>query len=427
MRPFFRLVLITSLGLATSFIVVPLSAQYNPPGGTVVAEGRPEEEELRQQMEKARLRLGVLRLQPWIGVRDASIVTAAENEDTDLTLSVGAGLRGYVKMGRKWIGAAHILPEYIWWQKEEDRRSWGGRFGLGAFAFYNRLSLDISARRKETQNFFSSEVQELTTNRQDIARLGFEVEIMGPLALYGHYLQKEWENQEDGNLLFSLLDQHTEETRLGVKYLFPQGVEIGLGVEDIVRDFDAGARNLSHSGTAGFFEASYEGPRFSADLELRAQSLDPRQGSDFAPLDVTTGRASTQWGLHRSAELSVYVRRTLNFSVFGESSHYLEERLGARINVGLQDAQLSLAAEIGQNDFSGLEATAVDRRDDVLALGMSLSFNLARVLYLNVGVIHTDVESPISQMNREITAFRATVQLTSLRERFRFGEPNLIW
>lgn len=432
MRPLSRLTLIGSLFIVAPFvvalfIVAPLGAQYNPPGSTIDSADIPEEDELRGPMEDARLRLGVLRLQPWIGLRDASIVTATGEGGTDLTLSVGAGLHGYLKMGRHWVGATHVIPEYIWWQEDENRRSLGGRFGLGVFGFYNRLNLEISARRQEIQRFFSSEFQELATIRQDVARVGFEIEIAKPFILYGRHMRTESESQEGDIVQFSLLDQRRESTRVGVKYRLPPGIFLGLGLEEISRDFDDGARNFSHSGTAGVFEASYQGARFSSGLLLRAESLDPRQGSDFAPLDVTTGNFETSWDLRRSIDLLLYGRRSLNFSINGENSHYVAERIGVRAGFSLQETGLGLAAEIGKDDFRSITATTPDRSDDVLGLSLSLSFSLARVLFLNVGVTHTVYDSSISALDRDITVFGATVQLTSLRERFHFGEPDLIW
>lgn len=413
--------------MVATFIVAPLGAQYNPPGSLIEAADLPEEDLLRSQMEEARLRAGVVRLQPWIGLRDASFVTDPEGNGSDFTLSVGAGFRGYLKMGRHWVGAAHVLPEYIWWQKDESRRGFGGRLGLGAFGYYNRLNLEISARRRETQSFFSSELQELATIREDIARVGFEFEIAKPFTVYGRHIQTESKSQEESGLLFNLLDQRRETTRVGVKYRLPPGIFLGLGLEETTRDFDDGARNLSTNGTAGVFEASYEGPRFGSGLVLRAESLDPRQDSDFAPLDLITGNLETSWNLRRSINLILYGRRNLHYSIRDENSHYVAERFGVGMDFTLQEVGLGLAAEIGQDDYRSLAATTPNRQDDVLALSMSLNFSLARALFLNVGVIHTVYTSTTSELDRDITVFGATVQLTALREKFRFGEPGLIW
>ena len=408
-------------------IVAPAGAQYNPPGSTVAGSGLPDEEDLRTDMDEASWHVGVLRLQPWIGIRDASLVTSSRDDETDFTVSAGAGLRAYAKTGPKVVWAAHFLPEYTWWQDDEDKRRLNGRYGLGAFAYFNRLNLEVSARRNEAQAFFSSELQELTSTRNDVGRFAFELELRERLAVVGTYQVRKSENREDDSSVFGLLDQETATAGLSLRYRTPQGFSVEGGVEDTENDFASQARNLSNTGEAARVAVGYEGRRFNALLRLERRSLEATEGSDFVDLDTTTGLFETTWSLHRSVDLLFYGRREIGYSIRNEFSNLLIERFGARSDLSLGDWSLFLAAEIGSDEFRSTGMGTGERSDDVLAFGMGLAFDLANVLRLNVALTHNDYDSDTAGFDRDVTAWTASLQLLSLAEKLGFGEAERIW
>lgn len=413
--------------LGTWLVATSLGAQYNPPGTSVSGENSPPEEEIRSSLDAAPWRLGVLRLQPWLGVRDASFVTSSQGGGTDFTLSAGAGLRAYVKNGPKVIWAAHALPEYVWWQEDQDKRGLNGRYGLGLFAFLHRLQLEMSARRDQTQGFFSSELQELTSTRRDVARFAFELEMVKRFFLFGSYAKAATDNREKRETVFASLDHKSETIRLGLRYRSPRGWWAGAGVEDLATDFDATARNLSNTGDARFFDLGWEGERFGALASVELRSLEPRAGSSFAALDTTTGYLETVWSLHRSAELFLYGRRQLGYSVRGENSSLLTDRLGARIGLNLRGTRLDVAAELGEDDYQSLAALPADRVDDVTAWIMALSFEWRELFVLRLGLSYTEYDSNFDQFDRDVTAWTATVQLLPSRAKLGLGDGERIW
>ncbi|MCP4655171.1 MAG: hypothetical protein GY856_07100 [bacterium] len=88
-----------TLWVAAAWVAAaPLGAQYIPPGSTTPGTEIPNQENLNDQVEEARWRLGAIRLSPWLGVRDASFVVTTDEQNEqqdDFTASVGAGLRAY--------------------------------------------------------------------------------------------------------------------------------------------------------------------------------------------------------------------------------------------------------------------------------------------------------------------------------------------
>ena len=325
-----------------------------------------------------------------------------------------------------------MLPEYVWWRDNDDKTGVAGRYGLGLFAYFNRLGLEVTLRRSEQQSFFSSELQELTTTRNDAARFALDLEISDRVSVVGSYEELESTNREEGSA-FGALDRKTETARLGLRYRSPRDWWIGGSVEDTATDFPDDARNLANSGTAGLFDLGYEGARFNTRLRLELRSLEPREGSDFVDLETTTGYLETGWKLHRIAGLSIYGRRQLGYSVRSENSSILSERGGVRLDLDLRGANLELAAEVGEDAFEAIDATAAERVDEVAAVGAVLSFDVSKLLRVRLGAIYTDYDSNVVCLDdpdcfdRDVTAWTATIELKALKDKLGLGDGGKIW
>ena len=88
-------------------------------------------------MGDAPWRLGAVRVQPWLGLRDVAYIDnvfgSADDPESDLTLTFGAGLKAYLPVGEKVVLAAHILPEYVWWRDNDQLSDWHYRYGAGGY------------------------------------------------------------------------------------------------------------------------------------------------------------------------------------------------------------------------------------------------------------------------------------------------------
>lgn len=416
--------------LGFSLIVAPLGAQYNPPGDLISDDESPGEEALRKSLEAARWRWGIVRVEPWFGLSDASFVRSQDSSGSssnDFTATLGAGLRGYAKTGRHLIWATHALPEYTWWQDNDTKTGFNGRYGLGLFGYFNRLSFEAALRRSQRQSFFSPEIQDLTSNRTDVARIGADIALTRRVHLYASHARTRIENREPASQVFGLLDQETEETQAGLRYRSPRGWWAGAGLEDSSRDFDDDARNLSHDGESELFVFGYDSSRLRLRFNLEHRTLEPREGSDFADLKLTTGLLETQWNLHRSVDFFLYGRRQLGFSVRAETSNYVSERTGVRLGFNLRGATLGVAGEVGADGYESLVSGTRDRTDDVTALAATLQLRIRTALTLRLGLTHTDYDSNIDGFDRNVTAWTTSIQLTGLHEKFRLGDGEKIW
>lgn len=292
----------------------PARAQYIPPGSTTPTSEIPDKELIERSYTDARWKAGPLRLGFWIGIRDSSFVsntsTTGETTEEDFTVTIGAGLRGYLKTGSRLFVSAHALPEYVWWQDLEDKTRWNGRYGVGIFGYFNRLTFELSRRRNEEQRLLSTEIQEFTSTRRDTLRLAFELEIASRLAVFTLGQREELENQESESPIFSLLDREDERLELGLRYRGPGGYWLELAHVERSSDFPIGARNLANSGTAERLGIGLQGSRLEFRVLVADSSLEPETGSQFRGVEETIGSFDVLWRPRSRLELLGYVGGT---------------------------------------------------------------------------------------------------------------------
>lgn len=403
-------------------------AQYTSPGATTPSGAIPSQEELEKHLTEARWTFGKFRVSPWAGLRDASLVTTGGTEDeTDFTLTAGVGLRGYLKTGPKVVWAAHALPEYVWWQDAADKRGLNGRYGAGLFGFWNRLHLELSARRAERQGFFSPELQELTSTRLDTLRLATEWELARRLRLYTTATRVETENQESERFVFSLLDREDERLGAGLRYVNPAGWSVSIGYEESTTDFASGARNLSNTGDAVLVQTAFIGTRFSTALELGLRTLDPEPGSEFVAFDETVGYFETLIGLARDVDLLAYTRRQQLYSIADTQAFFLYERVGARLQLELGDADLGLIAEAGEDDFQPVSALDPERIDDAFTLGVELAYALRELVSFRLRADYTEYDSNLPVFDRDVLTVGINLELRGIEQSLQIGRAEGIW
>ena len=396
---------------------VPAEAQYTAPGTPIPIRHTPSKPEFEDKIQASPWKAGPLVLNPWLGLRDLRFVTdlntVGATEGDDLTLTVGAGLRGYLPAGSKALFAVHALPEYVWWQDQEDKRRLNGLYGLGLFAFFNRMTLELSQRRVERQSFFSSELQELTSSRNDISTLSLEVEVAPKLTLFGIATLDDYGNQEDENATFSVLDREEQAALLGVRYENDQGWRLELAYMDISADFAQGARDLSNSGSAQLASIGFDRPKIASRLDLSFQEREADDGSEFGVFDETTGSFAVLLRPSRIADVLGYFRRSQVYSADRRYSLYLEERQGARLNLSFDRVKLGVFGEVGEDDFELATAGARDRIDDVTAYGADLGITL-REVSLSVRATRTDYDSGLDEFDRDVDSIQFAVELTAV-------------
>ena len=409
----------------------PLAAQYIPPGRPVDPGEIPPQEALETNLKNARWNLGKLRLSPWLGVRNASFVsnvttrTDAEGED-DFTVTVGAGIRGYWRTGPKVLWAVQALPEYVWWQDTDSKRRVNGRYGIGAFGYFNRLKFEASAQRLEVQSVFTPELQQLTSTREDRLRLAVDFEFVRRFHLVLANELTELANQEDETLIFRRLDRDEDGLQAILRF---QGSHLtfGIGYEDKTTDFATTARQLSNTETAELAEFIFDGNRFDAAIRLARRCLEPEAGSNFQTREETTGYLDLLWETGQRSALLLYGRRNLYYALTDLNSSVLNTRYGARFEIGGRKAVFAWFAEVGDDDFDALPSVAVRRADDVTSAGVQMAFKFRRLLQAGLRISETDYDSNIDAFDRDFLTISTSIELGEILRRLRLGSDGDEW
>lgn len=429
---------IMALALPAALAACPAAAQfsqYNAPG-SLLQRSVSKKEQMEQALDKARWHFGPFRLSPWFAVRDAAYVSDVFSgssggpveqveEDPDFTITVGAGLQGLVPFGSKTFFTFDALPQYVWWQEQEERRRLNGYYGAGLYAFFNRLNAEATVRRAEEQAVLTPELEQRIHSRQDRIAGTLELEITP--ALFAFVSAEAFEMDvltedlgDDPRLPpFEQLDRQERVLRGGLEYRSGERLRLALGAERSEVEFalDEAGRDRSNSGTSPIVEAAYKGPRIQIDGALAFRSLEPEPGSEFVPFDETTGQLRASWTPKWRLSYMVYGSRGLDYSLDESYSHFTADRLGLAISskVGRASA-VNLFGETGVHDYavSGIGGPGtLPRQDDFTAYGTSIQIQLKDRLQLTLGAVRSELDSSLPGLDRSLTVFQASVEVSA--------------
>ncbi len=429
------------LGMLAVGDLAAQSTGFIPPGTSGFALTLPDKSTFDERVDEAPWRLGVFRITPWFGIRDGANVlgetleNGRDNAQDDYTVTAGAGVRGYVRFGPQVIWATHVLPEYTWWADDQDRSRLNGRYGTGLFAYLNRAQFELSQRWTEQQQFFSPEIQRLTSNRTVATRLqsNFRLGARFWIALGGE--RTESTNQEDNSVIFRQLDREEVSLRAFVEYRAPGGLRLRAGYEEVAAEFERDARLLSNTSTGPVFGIAFAGNRFAADGEISRRTLEPDLGSQLTQSEETLGLLQTVWELSERSSLLVFGRRSLSYALDLSSSYLINERLGVQWRGSIRDRySLALFGETGEDRYQSLTSDVVIRTDDVTSYGARIGMNLGRNLRLDLEVRTLGYQTPGGEFDRDVTTYGFRLDFLPLErltrrvfDRLRVGDPTGDW
>ncbi len=398
--------------------------QYTPPGS--FEETRESTEDLLERsMKEARWRLGRFFLHPWLGLRNLAYVDPVVDRDgsevSDITASIGAGIRAYAPVGRELTLAVHALPEYVWWQDLSERRRINGRYGAGLFGNLGRTGLEITATRKEDSRYVSREIEERVNTRDELGTFALEVDVGHGIAVFGEgsvrRLRFVDDTAQEALLGLGQLERDEEILRAGLTVPLSGGLTLGLGLESSEVDFTTNG-DRSHSGTSPVLHLDYGGPRFFLAIRLAFRDLEADPGSRFVAYDDLTGNLQSSWKLSGNTEIQLFGDRNLVYSSDDRWAYFEDTGFGLGVRTALT-SQMSLRvyAEQGDNTYTSFVPASPERSDDYVAFGGQLRIGLGRVT-LTIGASTTDYDSSFPGLDRSTTTIRSGLTLGS-----RSGSP----
>lgn len=420
------------LGFVLGLGATGAAAQYTVLGGSA-GPGAPEEETLRESVEEARWSVGPLRLQPWLGLRDVSYVRQQQSVSGEaaardqLTVTVGAGLRAYAPVGSRVVWAAHALPEYVWWQDDESKDGLNGRYGMGFFGYANRLRFHLSHRLVEQQDFFSDEVQELTSTSAATSSVGAEVQVVRGIHVYGSWERQDIEGDAGDDVRFTLLDRVEDGWSAGVRLRSHRGWTLGVGVREAEGNFDDGARDLSFESEALTFDLAASVRRFQIDLRIEDAELRPQPGSDLPPLEETFGDARLGFEPPGRVGYELFAQRQRSFSIFASRALVVTQEQGLRLFLELgRSWNLRLLGGTGTLDAEGV-AGAPSQSDEYDLWGATLAFTADRLGTLQLDFVQRSYDIGLLDGGREVSSLGLSLQLGALAERLSVGGSQSNW
>jgi hypothetical protein len=388
--------------------------QFTAPGGP---EARPEttQERLEREIRQAPLRLGPARIAPLVGFRDVAYVRdlfdSGDDVRSDVTATVGAGFRAYLRTGGKVTWIAQLLPEYVWWKERADARRLNLSSGLEAVFLLNHLTLDVAASRVEQQKIVTPEVPELVAAASDLGRLDAELKLSEQLR---PFVSARWARQEglvddrddDPRIQqVELLDRDEKVVRAGLHWYPRRSWMIGLGVERSQTDFDRPTLDSSNQGTSPIFLLSVDRPHFFASADLAARSLTATAGSRFVDYDGITGSISLNLVPRSELEVWLYANRELLYSLSTDYPYLQDQRTGLSLGTGIGARVYFRAfAETGDEEYTRLAPGVAGRTDDLTAYGGSLRFTITETLSFSLQATHLELDSNIAGSDRSYTS-----------------------
>lgn len=381
----------------------------------------PTKERLDTAMEDAHFRLGPLRLGLWFALQNVNWVNnvygTSTDQKSDFTATASLGVHGYVPAGPKLVFALYALPEYAWWRDLTYLRGWNGKYGVGMFGYFNRVTLELQAGDWRTQQFYSTENPIPVDVKEERGAATLEVEVLGRLSMFGTAWGKRWryEGESEGAVpaeVLQLSDRDERSVGGGLRYRFSEAFGFAIGYEDLTTDFITDAQNRSSSGDGRFVELDLRGNRLWATARATAVALRPQEGSEFASLDTTTGQAQIGFKPGGKLEFQAYGGRSISYSLLALPSYFTDERWGLAVQLPLGwRSNARLFWEQGRNEYPPMTGESVGRTDDLDGYGAGLIIKMGKGSAVGLEGSRTDYTSVLPEYNRSITRVQVFLSL----------------
>ncbi|HUP21618.1 MAG TPA: hypothetical protein VNB06_01600 [Thermoanaerobaculia bacterium] len=409
-------------------------ATYRPPG-LGVEPPRDRREALEEELAASLWNLGGLRLDPWLGIRDVIIQevgsdrqhsaspgeegepTRRDSLDDDTGVVAGAGLRAILPLGQRVYLSGGLVPEYVWWQENEDRNREQINANLALDVFLGRLQLHAGATQDEQLERPSSERQLFVSRSRESLTAELELELAPAVYAFGGAQKNDIRSNEADvaeTAFFSQDDRDEEILAYGVRYRPNTQLVIGLGIEDLTLDFLDPTRDRSATGESPFLAVTLAGNRTVLLGRFVWRDLEAEPGSIFGGYDELSGELAVhrQLGWRTGAELQA--SRDLFFAFDLESSHFESERLRGGITFDVIEAlELRFFAGTGDDEYFAVSSDDVHRIDDVTEWGVGLSWNIGGRVTMLVGYTLEDFDSDVPGFDREVDRLHFGLSLSA--------------
>jgi hypothetical protein len=377
-------------------------------------------EEIRRDVDESRFRLGPLRLSPRFSIQNLGYndnVFGATSADpgssvSDYTATVSAGVRATLPLSSKVTLRTDVLPAYIWYAHEVERRSLAGTLSASLFALFNRLTFEATGFTSRADTVVSSEVAAIQRETVKAGRADLEIAFLRRLSLIasGDYQQRRYSlggAEPPSPIDVARNDRKEWASRAGLRYRFSELVDVSAGVEVTWTEFYLEEQSRDNTSQAAIVGVHVERPRFVLNLSGAYRKGEERHGSGFPAYEEPTGSGFASITLVRPLDLELTGRRRISYSLSAESPYYFETRYGAGLKLRI-GARVTLGAfgELGTNRYPSFANTGgVRRTDDAAVYGGTATIVFARNVSANASFTRSRYDSNIDTFDRRYNQF----------------------
>lgn len=380
----------------------------------------PLREDVQQQLEKSRVRMGIFRLQPSFAIRDlgydSNVFGTQDNPVGDWRSTISAGTRAIIPLGNKVYLRGTAVPEYTWYQKLTNRRGFGGNYQGSLLGLFNHLSVEGGGAAFKGITLVNSELERAAMGTRTDAYANAELQIFQRLALFGaaHAQRQRYsltaEDRAQGDHLEDL-ERNESVARGGIQYRFRSFFSISAAAEKTRTNFQT--QTLRNNETnAAVLGIRYDRPRSFLNVSVasrRGEGRDPL--SIFPHYRTTTGSYYAAHELASRILLDAYGNRGVVYSLTIVNPYYFETRNGLGLTVPLgRRAAVRAFGETGTNSYP-IPIQAVKRTDDVRGWGGGFALRLYRNLTLVAIASDTRYTSNAPDENRSIFRLATSIGL----------------
>ncbi|MFZ2492709.1 MAG: hypothetical protein WA208_14610 [Thermoanaerobaculia bacterium] len=380
----------------------------------------PRAEQIRQELEAARYRLGPFRIQPRLLFRDLgyndNVYASSEGDPvSDWTATVAGGIHWTLPFGPKGYIRGDALPEYSWYKDLADRRFFGGTYNASAVALFNRMQLEGTVGTSKRIGYVSSELEAPAILGTNDVGLDAEVDILpSRLSLFAAG-QTRGLDYDAGDVAGSdelaridELDRDDSLVRAGLRYRLTSFFDVSVAGEQTRSEFDTDALRRDNESQAAIVGIHYDRPKFYVNLSAGQREGTALNGSSFREYSATTGSYFAQYEFSAPLTAEVYGHQRVTYGLFADTPYFFEDRNGLALTARIgQRLALRAFGDVGQNDYDvavspGRGQPAVVRVDDVKTFGGTASFRVYRNMALAVTVSQSDYTSNLAEYDRSI-------------------------
>ncbi len=294
----------------------------------------PIQESIDAAMSAAQWRLGGLRLQPQIGVREMgyndNVYGTDEDEAVeDWTATVFGGMKAYLPLGAKgsadqqspsgiYLVQRARLPSAFW----RTLRRLGVRILQSAHPGGNRVRAGHPERRELG-------ARDAGDSRCTGGSAKFELEIFRRLALFGgvdarDIAYEDPDQVDDPELRFSELGRTESAARAGIRYRWSSFLDVSVLQETTTTEFETAPFARDNESEALLIGIYYDRPKFFLNITGGSRDGSPANGSTFPAYTETTGSWFAEYRLTAPIDIQAFGSRDVVYGLYADNPYFLE-------------------------------------------------------------------------------------------------------